>query len=567
MLLSLHIENVAVIRSVNIDFTPGFMVMTGETGAGKSIILDSLGLLLGNKADKELIRHGESQATVHGLFGNLSERALADLADAGLSADEDGLISIQRTVSADGKSSIRINGRAVNLTLLRSVSRALVSIHGQSDTGALLDSAHHLSLVDTYAGNEALVAEYRAVFDRLEAVRRDMQSLTKKEAERERLKEMLAYQIADIDAAALHDGEEEELVDKKVRIKNSEKITKNCEFVYKALRGAEKGSVVYLLSRSVTALNQLAGVLPEFSESSERLSEMLYQVEDVAEGVYAQLDKMDSDPETTLNEIEERLDKITKLKRKYGLTVKDILEFRDNARAELDTLENSEELLAELTKKEEKLYREALSIAERLHEVRVSAAAELEESVKATLEFLDMPKVVFFARIGVATDGERKLLNQTGIDGIEFYISANRGADPQPISKIASGGELARIMLALKSVIADKDGISTLIFDEIDAGVSGKTARKTGIKMRELAKNSQVFAVTHSAQIASLADIHFLIRKSDVNGATETSVTPLDYEGRVSELSRILGGINVTASQREAAIDMLNERESLDVPD
>lgn len=561
MLLSLHIENVAVIKSVDIDFSRGFMAMTGETGAGKSIILDSIGLLLGNKADRELIRYGEPQASVSGLFADLSENALADLADAGISADDDGCVHILRVVSADGKSSIKVNGRSVSLTVLRSITRSLISIHGQSDTGALLDPARHLELVDTYATNDTLLGEYRVIYTELEGVRGEIENIAKKESERERLKEILAYQIADIDALALHDGEEEELVDRKVKIKNSEKITKNCEFVYKALKGSDKGSVAFLLSRSVTALGQLASMIPDLEGCSDELSEMMYRVDDIAETVRDQLDTLDGDPEEKLNEIESRLDKISKLKRKYGLTVKDILEFRDRAKNELDTLENSEQLLTELGKKEEELYKKALAIADRLHKIRVKAAGELEIKVKETLEFLDMPKVVFFASIKEDFKEGRKLLNRNGSDSLEFFISANRGADAQSLSKVASGGELARVMLALKSVIADKDGIATMIFDEIDSGVSGKTARKIGIKMRDLSKNAQVFCVTHSAQIASLADVHLLISKSDVTGVTETAVTPLDYDGRVSELSRILGGINVTASQREAAIDMLRENE------
>lgn len=561
MLLSLHIENVAVIKSVDIDFSTGFMAMTGETGAGKSIILDSIGLLLGNKADRELIRHGESQASVSGIFTDLGENALADLADAGISADDDGCVHILRVVSADGKSSIKVNGRSVSLTVLRSITRSLISIHGQSDTGALLDPARHLELVDTYAANEALLGEYRVIYAELEGVRGEIENISKKESERERLKEILAYQIADIDALDLHDGEEEELVDRKVKIKNSEKITKNCEFVYKALKGSDKGSVAFLLSRSVTALGQLASMIPDLKGCSDELSEMMYRVDDIAETVRDQLDTLDGDPEEKLNEIESRLDKISKLKRKYGLTVKDILEFRDRAKNELDTLENSEQLLAELEKKENELYKKALVLADDLHEIRVKAAGELEIKVKETLEFLDMPKVVFFASIKEDFKDGRKLLNRNGSDSLEFFISANRGADAQSLSKVASGGELARVMLALKSVIADKDGIATMIFDEIDSGVSGKTARKIGIKMRDLSKNAQVFCVTHSAQIASLADVHLLISKSDVTGVTETSVTPLDYDGRVAELSRILGGINVTASQREAAVDMLRENE------
>ncbi len=563
MLLSLHIENVAVIKCVDIDFSRGFMAMTGETGAGKSIILDSIALLLGAKADRELIRRGEAQASVSGLFSDLSEQTVGILSEFGITPDEDGGIHILRIIGADGKSSIRINGRAVSLSVLRNVTSGLVSIHGQSDTGALLDPQHHLELVDTYSSNAELLAEYRVIYNELESVRSEIDSISKKEAESERLKEILAYQIADIDALSLHDGEEEELIDRKIKIKNSEKITKNCEFVYKALRGSEKGSVSFLLSRSITALKQLSGVLPDFEKSCEELTDMMYRIDDIAETVHDQLDTLDGDPEEKLNEIESRLDKISKLKRKYGLTVKDILEFRDRAKAELDTLENSEELLEKLTAREGELYRKALNVAEKIHVLRVSAAAELESLVKETLEFLDMPKVVFYASIKEEYSGERKILNKNGSDTLEFFISANRGADAQSISKVASGGELARIMLALKSVIADKDGVSTMIFDEIDAGVSGKTARKIGIKMRELSKNAQVFCVTHSAQIASLADMHLLISKSDVNGATETSVRSLDYEGRVSELSRILGGINVTASQREAAIDMLSDNDSV----
>lgn len=562
MLLSLHIENIAVIRSVDLDFCEGFTALTGETGAGKSIILDSLGLLLGAKADKELVRRGESAATVTGLFGELSREAVFALNESGFSPDDDGRIYIQRTVSADGKSQIRINGRTAALSVLRSVTRNLVSVHGQSDTGALVDPARHIELVDTYAGNAALLDEYRAAYRILTDIRNSIEDISKKESERERLKEMLAYQIEDIDRAELHDGEEEELVDRKVKIKNSEKISKNCDFVYKALKGSEKGGVAHLVSRSITAISQLSGVIPEFDDYAERLTGVLGEVNDIAEEVLAVLDGMESDPTERLNEIEARLDKIARLKRKYGLTVHDILEFRDNARRELDTLENSEALLKELGEKERVAYANAYELAERLHNARQEAAKTLDDEVRRTLEFLDMPKVVFYTSIRQHKDGERVRLNPTGYDELEFYISANRGAEAQSISKIASGGELARIMLALKGVIAGSDGVSTLIFDEIDAGVSGKTARKIGIKMRSLAKESQVLCVTHSAQIASLADVHFLIRKSDVNGATETSVTALDYEGRVCELSRILGGINVTDAQRKAAIDMLNERDT-----
>lgn len=561
MLLSLHIENIAVIKSLDFDFSPGFMVLTGETGAGKSIVIDSINLLVGGKAERGLIRHGESFAMVSGLFGDMSDFTLARLAELGIAPGEDGTVLVQRTFSIDGRNKITVNGRSVGLTVLKGIMPHLVNIHGQSDTASLVNSKNHLEIVDTYAGSGELLSEYRTAFSEYESVRREKTELIKKSREGERIKEILDYQIKDIDSANLHSGEEEELVDKKVKIKNSEKITKNSEFAFKALKGSERGSVSYLLDRSITALAQLSDVVPSYSEYCEKLRDMLYQVDDIAEEVYAVLSEIDEDPTSTLNEIESRLDKISRLKRKYGFTIDEILAFRERAYKEYQSLENSDKLIAELTIKEREAYNKALSLADKLHLLRTNATKSLEEKIRETLEFLDMPKVVFFASLKENFNGGEKILNKDGSDTLEFYISANRGADPQPLSKIASGGEMSRIMLALKSVIADKDGVPTIIYDEIDAGVSGKTARKIGIKMLDLSKNTQLFCVTHSAQIASLGDSHFLISKGDVNGATETSVRELDREGRIAELSRILGGIDVTASQRAAASDMLSERE------
>ena len=560
MLLSLHIENIAVIKSVDFEFSTGFMALTGETGAGKSIVIDSINLLLGSKAERELIRTGEEYAMVSGLFGELSESVKEKLSELGVFTDEDGTLLLQRVVFPDGKSKITVNGRAVGVGVLRSIAPYLVSIHAQSDTSSLADSKNHLELLDVYADTGELLGEYRISYNKLEKIRKDISDIQEKSREGERLREILEYQIKDIDSLALKEGEEEELVDKKVKIKNSEKITKNCEFVYKALKGSEKGGASYLIDRSITALSQISDVIPNFSEYSERLRDCLYQIDDVAESVYAVVDDIDSNPTDTLNKIEARLDKIAKLKRKYGYTVSEILSFRERAAEELLTIENSEELLKRLIAEERLAYKEALVLADRLHEVRASAVKGLEEKVRATLEFLDMPKVVFFVSLSEQMSGEDKMLTRDGSDFAEFYISANKGAEPQPLSKIASGGELSRIMLALKSVIADKDGIPTVIYDEIDTGVSGKTARKIGIKMLSLSKTTQLFSVTHSAQIASLADTHFLISKSEVDGRVETTVRALDEEGRIDELSRILGGIDVTVSQRAAAVDMLSER-------
>jgi len=562
VLLSLHIENVAVIKSVDLDFDCGFTALTGETGAGKSIIIDSINFILGAKADRELIRAGEDSLTVGALFGSFTPVAHAALNAAGVDTDDDGNIYIQRSLKSDGKSLIRVNGQSVSLAVLKLISPTLLTIHGQNDTGSLLDAERHLELIDIFSRNSSILDEYRVAFSDLEEIRKEIRNIAELESQRELKREMLEYQIKDIESLNLHLGEEEELVDKKVKLKNSEKIQKNSEFVYKALRGSEKGSVSYLLDKSISALSQISGVVPEYSDYIDRLREITYEINDISEEVLAVVDDMESSSNETLDAIEERLDKLSKLKRKYGLTVEDILSFAERAKAELNMLENSEALLYELKKKEKSAYDVALELADKLHTQRSKASRELEEGVKSALEFLDMPKVAFFAKIRECRDGEQMLLGKNGYDKIEFYISANRGADAQPLSKIASGGELARIMLAIKGEIAERDGVSTIIFDEIDSGVSGKTARKIGHKMLSLASGGQVFCVTHSAQIASLADTHFLISKSDVSGKTETSVRPLDYNGRVNELSRILGGINVTDSQRNAAIDMLSGKDN-----
>ena len=562
MLLSLHIENVAVIKSLDLDFSTGFTVLTGETGAGKSIIIDSINLLLGAKADKELIRTGEAYAMVSGFFGDLTSSATAALSDAGISCDEDGNILIQRTVHFDGRSQIKINGRTVTLSVLKSVTPFLVAIHGQSDTASIAEPQKQLELIDIYAANSEILEEYKRLYNELEAIKARITDVIKQQAERERLVEILRYQIKDIDDLAIYDGEEEELIDKKLKIKNSEKITKNAGFVFKALKGSEKGSVSFLLDRSISALEQISDVVPDFASYAETLRDMRYKVDDIGEEVYAVIADMDSDPTATLNKIESRLDKIAKLKRKYGLTIADVLAFRDKSQRELEMLENSDEVLEELRAKENELYSAALSVADKLHARRADASKKIEASVKETLEFLDMPKVVFYTLLKEEYSEGKKVLYPSGYDKLEFYISANKGADAQPLGKIASGGELARIMLALKSAISDKDGIATVIYDEIDAGVSGKTARKIGIKMLSLSRSSQLFCVTHSAQIASLAQVHFLIKKRDVDSSTQTFVESLDRDGRIAELSRILGGIDVTAAQRKAAEDMLDERES-----
>ena len=561
MLFSLHIENIAVVKSLDVDFSRGFMALTGETGAGKSIILDGINLLLGKKAEKELIRHGEDKAMVSGLFGELNKNAVKILTDAGISASEGADILIQRSIDRDGHSQIRVNGRSVSLAVLKNISQSLVAIHGQNETLSLTDSQKQLELLDRYAENGDDVTEYALEFEKLSDLRREIKEISEKEGERERLIEIYKYQLEDIDSVGIKPGEEEELLEKKAKLKNSERITKNAGFAFKALKGSEKGSVSFLLDRSIVAIEQLSDVVPELSESSEKLREILYQIDDISEQVYSVYSELDEHPEESLNKIESRLAKIEKLKRKYGDSEEKIIAFREKTERELQNLENSDNILKELYEKERIAYNKASKLAEKIHNKRTEAAKRLDESVKSTLEFLDMPKVVFISSVKEEYKAAEKVLTKNGSDTVEFYISTNKGAEPKPLSKIASGGELARVMLAIKSVMADKDDVSTLIFDEIDTGVSGKTARKIGIKILELSRSAQLFSVTHSAQIASLADKHFLISKKETESSVETQIELLSHEGRIDELSRILGGINVTDAQRKAAIDMLDERE------
>lgn len=561
MLISLHVENLAVIKSIDVDFTEGFCALTGQTGAGKSIIIDSIKLLLGAKGERDLIRHGEDFCLVSGLFGGFSQSDFDFFDSLGVSADEEGTILVQRRLMTDGRSQIRVNGRAVSLSVLKSLCQNLVNIHGQADTHALTDAKTHINILDTYSSVESLRKEYHDAYAEYVRIKSEIDSIAAKESERERLLEMYEYQLNDIGALSLHDGEEEELIDKKLKLKNSERITKGASFIFRALKGSEKGSASYLIDRCLSQLTALSDVYPEFSDYAETLRDVLYKVDDIAEEAYAVLDGLDEDPTDKLNDIESRLDKISRLKRKYGPTVRDILEFASRIETEAEKLKDSSGTLNRLNKELKAAYSRALILADKLHTARMDAKGALEAKVLDTLEFLDMPKVVFFASVKTLTAAGEKQLTPLGYDEVEFFISANKGAEPKPLAKIASGGELARIMLALKSVIADKDGVRTIIFDEIDAGVSGKTARKIGIKLLELAKGVQVLSVTHSAQIASLADLHLLISKNDTDKSTETSVCELDYEGRIAELSRILGGIDITEAQRAAAADMLKERE------
>ena len=560
MLKTLYIENVAVIRKTDIDFADGFSVLTGETGAGKSILIDSIGFLLGRRGGRDLLRSGTDRATVSALFSSIDPATAGRLAEIGIEPDEGGEVLIERSLTAEGRTTARANGRPVNLSMLKSVGDLLVNIHGQSDTHTLTEKKNQLSILDGYAGNEALNAEYSAVYGQLSSVRNAIKEISTEEAARLREIEMLRYQISDIEALSLREGEEEKLSEKKKRLKSAERIAKQTGFAYRALRSAEKANVLYVLDRAISAVESLTDVIGEAEGIAAELSDCRSTILDAAERIRAFTEDDEADAAKLLDAVEGRLAAIEKLRRKYGGSVSDILAYLENAKARLDSLEGADARLADLEKEEERLLTLVGACADRLSASRRAAACELSERILSVLTFLDMPRVRFEVSIKNYSEGDARAFRHDGGDEVEFLLATNAGEPLAPLSAIASGGELARIMLAIKSVIADRDGIGTVIYDEIDTGVSGKTARKIGIELLRSARGAQVLCVTHSAQIASLADAHYLIRKNEKDGRAETEVLPLAEEGRINELSRILGGIEVTDAQRRAAWELYTER-------
>lgn len=552
MLRSLHIENVAVIRRLDLDFLTGFSVLTGETGAGKSIIIDSINLLLGNRVSREIIRSGESTATVSAVFEGLSSRVCEAISELGFSC-EDGSIMLQRTLNREGKSQTRLNGQAITQAMQREVARLLVSIHGQSDNQKLLQKSAHADLLDAYCHPDAEKKAYVEDYEALRAVCKKLASISKDESEKLRMIEMLRFQIADIDAMKLKSGEEEGLIKERDRLLNIEKINSQVDQAYLALRGSERGAALDQISRAQSALRNLGAILDGAEELSERLEAAASEILDIAESVLEFADDDREDPTARIDRIEERLEGIAKLKRKYGATVEDVIAFRERAAEQLSEIELSDENREKLQKEATLLEKKLCASAAMLTEKRRNGSREITRLVSDSLEFLDMPKVRFDVRIDPCEP------TADGADDIEFLIATNQGEPLLPLIRIASGGELSRIMLALRSVINDRDGADTVIFDEVDTGVSGKTARKVGIKLKAISKGAQVLCVTHSAQIASLADSHYLIRKSEQEGRVQTSVTLLDDKARIDEIARILGGIEVTEAQRIAAKEMLEE--------
>lgn len=551
MLQSLHIENAAVIKSLDLDIENGFSVLSGETGAGKSIIVDGLAMLSGSRVSRDLIRTGEEKMTVSAVFCDCGN-GVRSLLEA-YEIECDGSVMLSRSISRDGKSVVKINGRTVTQTLQRELSRLLINIHGQHDNQRLMQKAAQIEILDSYAENGELLSKFSSLYSQLTQKKAELEALENDQKEMLRLRDVLKFQLDEINRVKLKsDEEEQELEAERLRLGSIERISETANLTYRMLYGSEKG-VVSLLDRVTAALSKLSDVLPEASDLSDRLAGYRYEIQDVAEQIRDFAD-VDENPTEKLNRIEGRLDSINKLKRKYGATVEEILAFRDNTAARLDAMENVDERREDLLAEQKALIKEAEAIAGEIHRRRVSSAQKIIRDVTQTLSFLDMPKVRFEINIQRAES-----LRNNGYDDVEFLISANTGEPPMPLEKIASGGELSRIMLALKSVLSDKDGVGTVVFDEVDAGISGKTSRKVGIKLKQIAKTAQVLCVTHSAQIASLADTHFLIAKGEADGRTQTEVRELNADGRVLEVARILGGIHVTESQLQAAKELIED--------
>lgn len=562
MLRSLYIENIAVARQLNVDLSPGFTVITGETGAGKSVMIDCLALITGGKSQREMIRTGAERAVVSAVF---SDVVLPDsLRDAGIEADENGELEICRTLTPDGRSAVKINRRSVPLSVLKELGASLVSIQSQSETRNLLDKSFHLDMLDEYAGTENLLREYAVPYGEWQELTASAQALRESLQQKNMLTDILKYQIKEIDAARLSaPDEDEKLTAARAKIKNIERIAKYSSFVYRALTQSEKGATAsVLLQKSSAALRQLADVMPEAEELAARLDNYRYEIEDIGESARALMDDGDvRDPEKQLNQIEARLSLIERLKRKYGNTISDILAFRRDAAEKLADLESGDEKLSEIEDRIRDVRVRLSRKAAEITQARRTAAEVISRSVCDTLSYLDMPKVRFLVDIQKVYAGGEEQFGPCGSDDVTFMIATNPGEPPMPLAKIASGGEMSRVMLALRSVMNTKSGANTVVFDEIDAGVSGGTSEKIGIKLKEMAGGTQTLCITHSPQIAALADTHLRIRKKVVDGRAESEIEELDENGRVSEIARIIGGVSVTDTQRDAAREMIENNQ------
>ena len=551
MLSLLHIENIAVIEQADISFDKGFNVLTGETGAGKSIVIDAISAILGQRAYRDMIRTGTNKASVRAVFTKVPNFPWFE--ENSVEYDEETVI--QRDIFLDGKNVCRVNGTLVTVAILHKLGIQLINIHGQHDSASLFDEENHLRFLDAFADNGALLADYREKFAAVSELRRQIDRMTMDEGEKLRRMETLKYQIAEIEKADLKSGEDEVLEQRRKLLQNSEKLSQGLEEASEALLGGDDSDgAAALLAQAAYALSRIARYSDDYTGFQERLTDLKYQVQDIADEVRDSLDELSYSADE-LETIEARLDIIHRLRRKYGADCDEILAYLDKAQKELDEIEFADDRVEQLKKKLAKQEKQAWDAALALRKNRQEQGAVMAEKILSELSQLDMPRVQFQCRF------RETELTSEGADAVAFYLSANAGEDLKPLSKVASGGELARIMLSMKNVLAEKDAVDTLIFDEVDTGVSGPAAQRIAEKLKSLAKHKQVLCVTHLPQLAALADTHMLIAKSEHDGRTYTTVTPLDRKGRAMELARIIGGTHITETTLKSAEEMLSAGE------
>ena len=549
MLSSLQIENVAVIQKANVHFEKGLNVLTGETGAGKSILIDSINAILGNRTSKDLVRTGAAKAVIRAAFEDVPPAVLDSLEKAGYERSEALLLS--REITAEGKSTCRINGMPATAAILRELCGGLININGQHDSVGLLNPARHEGILDAYAQNSAEYQAYYAIYRELVGVKKTLDAMITDESEKQRRIDLLSYQVQEIDDAGLTAGEEQTLESRRKVLANASTIRDRIAQCYALLSGGDEApGAVDLLGEASNAVDAAAQLDGELSAGAGQLLDLYYTAKDVAADLIGRLDAYDTN-DAELDEIEQRIDLIYKLRRKYGDTVEDILAFGERARKELKMIQSSQERVEHLQKEQRRLYTLAREKAEALTQTRLKAFDELNKRISGTLDFLNMPGVRMTLR------HSRGPLASHGQDSIEFYISTNPGEAPKPLAKIASGGELSRITLAIKNAMADKDAVPTVIYDEIDSGVSGKAASRIGEVLRQSAEGHQILCITHTAQIAALADCHLLIQKNITNERTYTEIHPLDENGRVEALARLISGDHVTELSLANAREML----------
>ena len=552
MLSSLQIVNVAVIQKAEVHFEPGLNVLTGETGAGKSILIDSINTILGNRTSKDLVRTGATKAVIRAAFEQVPPTVLDKLEQSGYERSEALLLS--REITAEGKSSCRINGMPATAAVLRELCGGLININGQHDSVGLLNPAHHLSILDDYAQNRTVFQEYYTLYRELVQVKRELDALITDEAEKQRKIDLLQYQVQEIEDAGLTAGEEQTLENRRKVLSNASAIRDRLAQSYALLSGSDDAAgAVDLLGEASNAVDAAAQLDPALTAAAGQLLDLYYNAKDVAADLIGRLDAYDTN-DAELDEVEQRLDLLYRLKRKYGSTVEDVISFGQKAREELDNIQHSQQRYDALQAEKLRLYAKAREKAETLTQTRLKAFEELNTRISGTLDFLNMPGVRMTLR------HTRGPLASHGQDSIEFYISTNPGEAPKPLAKIASGGELSRITLAIKNAMADKDAVPTVIYDEIDSGVSGKAAGRIGEVLRQSAQGHQILCITHTAQIAALADCHLLIQKNVSNERTYTEIHPLDENGRVEALERLISGDHVTELSRANAREMLQER-------